>query len=99
MSKQSATFQRYFANAFSVRFSDNDVLIKLAFNEIPTDDDTTEDIAAVVTTLKTAKILAYNLMAIIDGWEKENGEIKVSPEKLQLGKALAFGKPSDKKVD
>ena len=89
-------FEWYFANAFSMLLSENEVLLKCGITEDPTkkDEDILERVGLVLTP-KAAKLLGHILSATMEQWEKANGvEIQ-----LDLARIAERTSQVSKKVD
>ena len=83
MGERSKDFRYVFANAFSVRLSDNEITIKFGMDEggDPKNLDILDEVAVVMTP-KTLKIMLNNLGNALTAMEAQFGEVSVPPEKL-----------------
>lgn len=79
---KSSQFRRFFANAFSITMTDNEVTISLGFHQPPAPSDKMTPEADVVLTHRTLKLIAYNLSHLVEAWEKHNGPIPVDADKV-----------------
>ena len=80
--ERSKDFRFIFANAFNVKFSDNDVALTLANQHVfgGEKDTTYVDEAVLMMTPKTAKLLARILNNIVSELESQIGPIALAPE-------------------
>lgn len=80
--KRAPDFRYYFANAISIGFSENECKIIWGIEEGGGPEEMYEQVG-VVMTLKTMKVVAKNLSAIIEHYEKISAtEIPFDPIKF-----------------
>jgi Protein of unknown function (DUF3467) len=80
---QSKDFRIIFANLFTIRFGDNDVLVKFAMEEDASDLDAPNiEEVGVVMTPRSAKLFAHALTEAINAFEAALGSIQVPQSKL-----------------
>ena len=79
---RSKDFRYVFANAFSVRLSDNEVALTFGLNEGDPEKVEIFEEVAVVMTPRTLKIVLNNLGNALTAMETQFGEVSVPPEKL-----------------
>jgi hypothetical protein len=80
---QAKDFRIVFANAFTVRFGDNDALLKFAmdFDSSDLDAPLVEEVGVVMTP-RSVKLLAHALTESISAFEAALGPIQVPKSKL-----------------
>ena len=78
---RSKDFRYIFANAFALRFSDNDVTLTLGMHEGGDPEDMLEEVAVVMTP-RTMKIIVNNISNVIEQFETDVGEILIPSAKL-----------------
>ena len=88
----SPHFRVIYANLFELRVTDNEVTLGLSCNPdtygpgVPAMRE-----AAVVITLRSLKVLAHSLSAVVANFEAEHGAIPVTEAKLaEIDKAMTL---------
>lgn len=78
---RSNDFRYIFANAFGLRFSDNDVTLTFGIHEGGDPEDMLEEVAVVMTP-RTMKIIVNNISNVIEKFEADVGEIQIPSSKM-----------------
>ena len=78
---RSKDFRYVFANAFRVRFSDNDVTLTLGITEDHGGEGMLDEVAVIMTPT-TLKIFLNNMITVLQKVEADSGEIPVPSGKL-----------------
>jgi hypothetical protein len=79
----STDHRRVFANAFTIRFSDNDVSLGFVYTDDPANEESGEVAATVVLTPRSVKVLTHVLLETIKVHEEQVGEIPLPEGKLE----------------